>query len=96
MTAPLTSRAVVPTARGQRWVKQLASHLGRKAEVREQEDGTLLVLGGGSCLMAADDAALRFSASADDAASLERVQDVVGRHLERFAAAEGLTVSWRR
>ena len=93
----LHSTATVQTDRSERWIKQLASHLGRKAEVRQEADGAqVLLIAGGSCRMSGDDAALRFAASAQDEASLARVEDVVGRHLERFAEAEGLVVRWER
>lgn len=99
MTAPqdLRSTATVATHRAERWIKQLSSHLGRKAEVSEEPDGgRLLLLAGGSCLLSGDAAGLRFTARAPDEAALERVQSVVGGHLERFAAQEGLRVEWRR
>ena len=93
----LRSSATVPTDRSARWIKQLAAHLGRKAEVREEPDGAaLLLIAGGTCRMSGDDAALHLAASAPDDEALGRVQDVVGGHLERFASAEGLTVRWER
>ena len=93
----LRSNAVVATDRPERWITQLASHLGRKAEVREEPDGAVvLVLGESSCRMSGGDAALRLAAAAPDDEALTRVERVVGGHLERFAAGEGLTVTWQR
>lgn len=95
--ADLRSTADVATDRSDRWVKQLSAHLGRKAEVRATDGGgQLLLLAGGSCHLSGDAATLRFAATAPDEATLERVQSVVGGHLERFAAKEGLAVVWRR
>ena len=91
------SHAAVPTDRPERWIKQLASHLGRKAEVREEADGAVvLVLGGGSCRMSGGEGLLHLGADAPDDKALTRVEHVVGSHLERFAQAEGLTVAWER
>jgi len=90
------SYAAVPTDRPERWVKQLASHLGRKAEVREEADATVLVLGGGTCRMSGGTGVLHLSAAAPDDEALAQVEHVVGSHLERFAQAEGLTVAWQR
>ncbi|MFI6578866.1 DUF2218 domain-containing protein [Nocardiopsis sp. NPDC050513] len=90
------SHADVPTGRGERWLKQLASHLGRKCEVQRDGDTTLLLLAGGSCAMTCDATALRLAATGPDEDTLSQVQLVVGGHLERFAAAEGLRVVWRR
>ena len=39
---------------------------------------------------------LLLEASAADADSLAAVEDVLGRHLERFGARRELTVTWRR
>ena len=39
---------------------------------------------------------LIIEASAVDADSLALVEDVLGRHLERFGARRELTVSWQR
>ncbi len=93
----LRSTAIVPTDRSARWIKQLAAHLGRRAEVREEADGArVLLIAGATCRMSGDDAELRLAATAADDDALARVEHVVGSHLERFAAAEGLTVSWER
>ena len=93
----LRSTATVQTDRSERWIKQLCSHLGRRAEVREEADGAqVLVIAGGSCRMSGDDAAVRLAATASDEEALARVEDVVGGHLERFAEAEGLVVQWER
>jgi len=88
------SQADVEVERGERWVTQLASHLGRKAEVEQQADGVLLRLAGGSCLMSSDATGVRLVASAPEAEQLARVQEVVGGHFERFAAKEGVLVRW--
>ena len=93
----LRSNAAVATGRPERWIKQLASHLGRKAEVREDADGAVvLLLGGGTCRMRGDDTQLHLAVAAPDEQALTRVEQVVGSHLERFAAAEGLVVRWTR
>jgi uncharacterized protein len=92
----LRSHADVPTPRGERWRKQLASHLGRRAEVVHDGDATVLVLGGSSCAMTYDATTLRFTATAPDEEALAQVEHVVGGHFERFAAAEGLRVVWLR
>ena len=90
----LTSDADVSTDAPDRYAKQLASHLGRKAEVRDEAEGARVVLTGGSCLLSPGDGVIRLRAVADDAEAMERVQRVVGGHLERFGAKVGLTVTW--
>lgn len=96
MPEQLTATAVVATEAPARYAKQLASHLGRRAEVREETDGTRIVLGDSSCLLQSRPGSLELSAAADSADALERVMDVVGRHLERFGQRNELHVDWTR
>jgi hypothetical protein len=63
-------------------------------QVAEEAGWTVLRLAGGSCAMSGTGDTLVLEASAPDAATLTRVQDVVGRHLEQLAADEGLRVGW--
>jgi hypothetical protein len=90
----LRSHADVPTARGERWRKQLASHLGRKCEVVRDGDTITLLLADGSCAMTYDATTLRLDAGGPDQDTLAQVQHVIGVHLERFASEEGLRVAW--
>ena len=90
------AHADVATATPDRYAKQLASHLGRKAEVREEDGGTRIVLPVGDCLLTSGDGVLRLAATAEDDAGLDVVTDVVGRHLERFGQRNELVVTWVR
>jgi uncharacterized protein len=93
MTVTSTSR--VATDRGERYLKQLASHFGNKIEVEESPAGTVLKWGfGGTTTLTVADDALILLAAADDAGTLDRVKDVTGRHLERFGERDGLVVTW--
>ena len=96
MTDPLTARADVATATPERYAGQLASHLGRRSEVREEADGTRIVLAVGDCLLRSHEGRLELLATAPGPEELERVEDVVGRHLERFGRRNELQVVWRR
>jgi hypothetical protein len=49
--ASYTSTAIVPTESAKRYSKQLASHLGHKAEIRIEPDGERIVFTVGSCLL---------------------------------------------
>jgi hypothetical protein len=93
---PATSHASVATDSPERYAKQLASHLGRKLEVTEEPDGTRLRFSDGDCLLACTADHLEMSASAKDADALAVVEDIVGRHLERFGTRSELAVSWVR
>ena len=93
----LTATATVPTATPERYAKQLASHLGRRCEIREEPEGIRIVLADtGDCLLVSRDEALHLSATARGPEELDRVMHVVGSHLERFGQRNELQVSWNR
>lgn len=95
----LTSTAIVPTDAAARYAKQLLSHLGRKAGVEAVEgdpDAGRLRLSAGTGVVRPRPDHLILEASAADAESLAVVEDVLGRHLERFGARRELAVTWQR
>ena len=93
----LTATATVPTATPERYAKQLASHLGRRCEIREEPEGIRILLADtGNCLLVSRDDALDLSATAQGPEELDRVMHVVGSHLERFGQRNELEVSWHR
>ena len=94
MTAPLSARADVSTDAPARYAKQLASHLGRRVEWTTEGDVSTAAIGGGTGTVEVGDGVLTLRAEAPDRESLERVQDVLGRHLERFGQRNELSVSW--
>jgi uncharacterized protein len=95
-TATATATATVATATPERYAKQLAAHLGRRLEVREEEGGTRLVFADGECLLRPSGNALELHASASGQPALDRVVEVVGSHLERFGQRNELHVEWHR
>lgn len=92
----LTSRADVTIDRPERWAKQLVSHLSRKAPVEQTPEGDVLTIGAGVGTVRVETDRLVLLASGPDAEALDRVEHVLGGHLERFASREEVTVSWVR
>src|SRR5215218_5028423 len=90
-----TATAFVETARPQRYIKQLVSHFGNKVTTQLTDDGGRLQFDFGTCDLRALEASIELVGTADDAAQLETLKDVVARHLIRFGSNEELTVSWR-
>jgi len=89
--------ALVEIDRPARYAKQLAAHLGHKAEAAPiTADGrATITLSGGTCVLAPSARYLELIASAQGAEGLASVQDVVTRHLLRFAGEEGaVRVEW--
>jgi len=89
---------VTPTARvmtecGERYREQLASHFGNRIEVTRTPGSTVLARGsGGTITPFAEPVAVVMRACADN--SETRIEDVTGRHLERFGEKDGLVVTW--
>jgi uncharacterized protein len=95
----LRSTAVVATDAPERYSKQLLAHLGRKNTVetiRDQSNGGRLVFAYGTGIVRPEGDRLVLEAIAPDADSLAHVEDVLGRHLERFGARRELVVNWER
>ena len=95
----LRSKAVVATDAPERYAKQLLAHLGRKNTVETvagERQGGRLVFAYGTGTVRPEDNHLVLEAAAEDVESLAHVEDVLGRHLERFGAKRELVVTWQR
>ena len=60
------------------------------------ETSGIISFGWGQCTMQATPGTLTLRAEAADDESLQRVQDIVARDIERFGKRNQLTVSWQR
>ena len=95
MTAPqLSTSAFVVTSRPERYIKQLVSHFGNKVRTELTEEGGRLQFDFGVCDLKAAPTGIELIGTAEDAAQLEALKDVVARHFVRFGANDELTVSW--
>ncbi|MBB5081942.1 DUF2218 domain-containing protein [Nonomuraea endophytica] len=91
---PLSTAHVV-TDRPDRYVKQLISHLGHKAAAEHTGTGRgTITFRSGTCSLLSSPQELVLIAAAADLDSLTGIQDVITRHLLRFAAQEELRVDW--
>ena len=92
----LYARAEVATATPDRYIRQLVSHLSHKATTELRPDGTgVIAVHDGQCTLTGEGELLVLEATADNAQGLAHIQDVAGRHLERFGARAALRVEWR-
>ncbi|WP_424529324.1 DUF2218 domain-containing protein [Sphaerisporangium viridialbum] len=90
-----SSTAHVATTRPERYIKQLISHMGHKATTELSDDGRgVITLSRGQCVLVPSGRGLDLIATAGDAEALAGVQDVITRHLLRFATQEELAVDW--
>ena len=105
MPDTITSTAEVATERAARYGKQLASHLGHRLETQWDDaagSGTI-TFAEGHCRLDATGTALVLRIGLDASvapesatAVLDRMEDVVGRHLVRFGSRDELVVAGQR
>jgi hypothetical protein len=95
MTA-VFSRAEVATATPARYAKQLVSHLGRKVSFSTDGATSTATIGAATGQIIVGDGVLTLTAAGNDPAAVAVVEDVLGRHLERFGARNELAVRWTR
>ena len=94
MPEAITTRADVSTDAPARYAKQLVAHLGRRVEWITDGAVSTATIGGGTGIVEVGDGVLTLRAQASDPEALQRVQDVLGRHLERFGRRNELVVTW--
>ncbi len=92
----LSSEARVPTAVPRRYLAQLCKHFEHKLPVTLAEDRGRIEFSGGVCALEAGDETLTMRLTAGDEAALARLEDVIARHLLRFAFREKPEVHWTR
>lgn len=96
MPAPLTARADVRTETPERYAKQLVEHLGHRVSFTTDGATSTAEIAGGIGSVEVGEGVLVLRAEAGDQETLDRVQDVLGRHLVRFGRRAGLDVVWAR
>jgi hypothetical protein len=89
------SIAQLESERASIYLQQLCKHFAHKLPVEFTPDQGKISFQDGTCLLAASGNHLTMKVEADDADRLARVQDVVERHLVRFAFREQATIEWR-
>lgn len=82
--------------RPERYAKQLASHIGHKAQSVAEVDGvTTITFGfGGTGTISVNSDSVLLTAQADSQENLDKAQDVLGRHLLKFAKLEDHKLDW--
>jgi hypothetical protein len=94
MIGPYAAEALVPTTLPRRFMAQLCKHFQHKLPVVLSEVDGRIDFPVGPCHLQAAASGLRMRVEAPDADGLARLEDVVARHLLRFAFREDLVVAW--
>ncbi len=91
----IQSTARIETARASIYLQQLCKHFAHKLAVEFWPNEGRIPFAAGTCRLAANDGILHLTAEAEDAERLAVVQDIVARHLVRFAFREPLRIDWK-
>ena len=87
--------AEVKTPQARRYMLQLCKHFEHKLAVTYDDTTGKIPFTIGDCNLTADGELLTLNVVAPDPADLGRLEDVVARHLVRFAFREELPIEWR-
>jgi hypothetical protein len=99
--ASAMAAASVPTETPGRYIAQLCKHFAHRVPAEceppsfEATRGRIEFPEVGVCVLRANSGSLELELTAKDEASLHQLEDVVARHLVRFAWREPPTVTWR-
>lgn len=90
------SSAKLVIDRPERYAKQLASHIGHKAESVAEADGiTTITFGfGGTGTIAVESDSVLLTGEAGNQEDLEKIQNILGKHLLKFAKLEDQQLDW--
>lgn len=91
----ITSHAEVATDKPVAYMRQLCKHFGHKVDASFGEDSGYIQFEFGRCELHAVDSTLSLEVRATDPESHERLERVVGSHLERFGRRDELSVTWQ-
>jgi hypothetical protein len=95
VVADVRSVAEIATPNASKYLQQLCKHFRHKRPVAFDERSGHIAFAAGGCDLEATEGMLKLSLATPDVAQMEQLQDVVARHLLRFAFREELQAEWR-
>ena len=85
----------VKTENGGKYMRQLCKHWSHKLQTEVEGDTGKVTFPTAVTQMVADGEGIAISITGDDSSEVERLTDVVARHIDRFAFREApLTYEW--
>lgn len=90
-----SSRVEVETQHASRYLQQLSKHWAHKFETEFTPLSSKIALPLGEARLSANDTELVIEVTAHKSEDLTVLQDVVQRHIERFAFKESLAFVWQ-
>lgn len=91
-----TTQASIDIPTPARYMARLCNHFTHRVTVHREADRARIEFPNGLCSLQATDAKLEMRIEASDEATLDRLEQVVGRHLKQVAAAETFDLQWVR
>ena len=96
-TLPVASQTRVKTEKARGYLVQLCKHFAHKTDASFAGNRGRIRFTAGLCELNAEDAgALAITVSTADPNQLSTLEDVIDRHLRRFAFKEELAIQWTR
>lgn len=96
MSSGWTSAARVETEHAGRYMRQMTSHFGHKVPTTCGEAEGSVAFDFGTCRFAVESDALILTGESASEEELARLEDVIAKHLVRFAWREELAIGWTR
>lgn len=90
----VTSTSEIQSQRASIYLQQLCKHFAHKLPVTYGPESGEIKFSIGTCRLSATAERLELRAEAGDATRLAELQDVVARHLVRFAFREAPSITW--
>ena len=91
----VAATARIETGNANRYLTQLCKHFEHRRPVSYADGAGEIAFPAGVCRMRADAGVLTLHIASKDAAALPQLEDVVARHLVRFAFREAIDIEWR-
>ncbi|ARU54634.1 2,4-dihydroxyhept-2-ene-1,7-dioic acid aldolase [Oleiphilus messinensis] len=88
------SLAFVATSLPAKYINRMCRHFSHKVDAEWGDDRGVIVFSIGKCLLEVDEGGLRVQCDAPDDEQLEELMEVVKSHFDRFAAQDGLELTW--
>ena len=96
MADTIQSEARVATTMAQRYMTQLCKHFEHRLTVSYSAEAGSIAFPSGICRLEAAPGLLVLRAEAQDEEQLGQLEQVVARHLERFAFRDPPAIAWSR
>ena len=91
----LSAEALVSIVTPARYMARLCNHFAHRVNVQRESDHARIEFPNAPCsLQVLEEDRLKIRIESEDVATLQRVQEVVARHLKQVAANETFDVDW--